>query len=215
MKRHFLFLLLFSAVVYSAPLFAENSEITFYVGGLVGDKFQVFAPALFQNVDAKFDDKFTGGFRMAYFFNSHFAAEGGIGFSPSTVITAASYSGGQTQAGALIGIDTYVLHANLVAHLANGPVIPYVTGGVGAIHFGIQTDQYHDHDHGHYGYYDIPTPSETDFAWNAGGGVKIPFRKTVAFRFDGRVYFVNPQFSVDGHTTFKEITGGLSFRFDF
>jgi hypothetical protein len=205
MKKLF-FLLLFSAAIYAAPLFAENSEITFYVGGLMGDKFQVFAPVLFQNVDAKFDDKITGGFRMAYFFNDHFAAEGGIGFSPSTVITGASYSGGETQAGILLGIDTYVLHANLVALLANGPVVPYVTGGVGAIHFGIQSEQY---------YYGLPTPSETDFAWNAGGGVKIPFRKTVAFRFDGRVYFVNPQFSTGGSTTFTEITGGLSFRFDF
>lgn len=211
MKKNLLFLLLFCTAIYALPLFAENSEITFYVGGLRGDKFQVFAPSLFQNVDAKFDDKITGGFRMAYFLNKHFAAEGGIGFSPSTVITAASYSGGQTTAGAALGIDTYVLHANVVAHLANGPVIPYVTGGVGAIHFAIQSN---NHDHGH-GYYDFPTPSETDFAWNAGGGVKIPFHQTVAFRFDGRVYFLNPQFSTGGSTTFEEFTGGLSFLFDF
>lgn len=212
MKKTILFLLFLVAAVYAAPLFAENSEITFYVGGLKGDKFKVFAPALFQNVDAKFDDKFTAGFRMAYFLNKHFAAEGGIGFSPSSVITAASYSGGQTTAGAVIGIDTYVLHANLVAHLLHGPVVPYVTGGVGAIHFAIQTNQ---NDHNHYYDYHFPTLSETDFAWNVGGGVKFPFRPTVAFRFDGRVYFVDPQFSTGGSTTFEEFTGGMSFLFDF
>ena len=43
MKKTILFLLFLVAAVYAAPLFAENSEITFYVGGLRGDKFKVFA----------------------------------------------------------------------------------------------------------------------------------------------------------------------------
>ncbi len=104
----------------------------------------------------------------------------------------------------LVDVDTWVLSANMTVHLLKARVIPYVTGGVGALHFSFNTSR-----HG------FLTPSETDFAWDAGGGTKVPVRDTVALRFEGREYWYNPDFSVENIGRFTEITGGVSILFDF
>lgn len=206
MRKTFLLFVLFVSIFTAASVFAENedSEITLYIGGMLGSDLSFAPPPLYQNVNAVFDDKITGGFRLAYYFTPRIAGEAGFGLSPSTVLGTAYVNGG-TQTSTLIGVDTYILHANVVANLLQGPVIPYVTGGVGGIHFDVQRSYYN---------YGAPTPSETDFAWNAGGGVKIPVRDTAAIRLDGRVYWVNPEFSSDV-THFTEVTGGISVMFNF
>lgn len=182
---------------------AQSSEITLYVGGFVGDSFISKPPALFQPVDTVFNDDVTGGFRYAYFFNRNFAVEGGVGFTPSSILKEASYYDGRTVASAVVGVDTYVFQANMTAHLLKGPVIPYVTAGIGAVHFDFALDE------------DYATPSETDFAWNAGAGVKIPIRPNTAIRADGRVFWMNPEFALEETARFIEITGGISILFDF
>ncbi len=185
---------------------ADNSEITFYAGGFLGNSF-VHETTFLQPIDAVYDNNFTGGFRWAYFLTSRFAAEGGLGFTPASI-----RSGGFVRS-----VDTYVFQANGLYHLWNGPVIPFVTGGVAAIHFSMHN--HHDHNdfggmHGDNFFNEDFGPSETDFAWSAGGGVKIPFRHNAAFRFDGRYYWAKPKFADQKYESFAEISGGVSFLFE-
>ena len=190
--------------VICATASAENSEITLYAGGFVGDSFIAKPPALFPEVQNTFDDDFTGGFRYAYFFNSKIAGEIGVGFSPSSILASTSVSNGNTSATSIVNVDTYVMHANITSHLVNAAVIPYVTAGVAAVHFDFNTASF-----------GFLTPSETDFAWNAGAGLKIPVRKNTALRFDGRVYWMKPEFALEDTTRFEEFSGGVSILFDF
>lgn len=198
----FLLILLFAVGIKQGS--AESSEITFFAGGFLGDAFISTPSVLFPSVEAVFDDEFTGGIRYAYFLNNHLAIELGGGFTPASVASNASFSGGVTRASSVVRVDTYVLHANLLAHLYRGPVIPFVTGGVGAVHFGFDTFRF-----------GFAKPSETDFAWNAGAGFKIPVRRTTALRVDARYYWLKPEFSVKDTSRFLELSGGVSILFDF
>ena len=176
----------------SAPALAQNSEITFYVGGLLGDSI-IVEP---ENVENVYNDNVTGGVRYAYFLNRNFAAEFGVGLTPADITT------NDTEA-VTFDADTYIFQANLIAHLYNGPVIPYVTAGVAGVHFSFDDRNA------------AAPPSETDFAWDVGGGIKLPFRPNMAFRFDGRYYWINTHFADDKTRKFAEISGGLSILFDF
>lgn len=198
----FSLILLFAAGIQKSS--AESSEITFFAGGFLGERFISTPSVLFPSVEAVFNDEFTGGIRYAYFLTNHLAIELGGGFTPASVASSASFSGGVTRASSVIHVDTYVLHANLLAHLYRGPVIPFVTGGVGAVHFGFDTSRF--------GFLE---PSETDFAWNAGAGFKIPVRRTTALRVDARYYWLKPEFSVKDTSRFLELSGGVSILFDF
>jgi opacity protein-like surface antigen len=211
MKRKFGFSFTATILVFLISIFAastvraQSSEITFYAGGFTGDEFISQPDILFGDPihNTVFDDEVTGGFRYAYFFNSHFAVEGGVGFTPASIATTAVINGGTTFR-SVVGINTYVVQGNLVAHLFRGPLIPYVTGGVGAVHFDFRPNEFV-----------FFTPSETDFALNAGGGLKIPVSNTTAIRGEGRVYWMDPEFSAEGTIHFIEITGGVSILFDF
>lgn len=184
---------------------AQSSEITFYAGGFTGDDFISQPQVLFGDPvnTTVFDNNVTGGFRYAYFFNSYFALEGGVGFTPASIASSAFINGGSTFR-SVVDVNTYVFQGNVLAHLFRGPVIPYVTGGVAAVHFDFRPNEFV-----------FFTPSETDFALNAGGGFKIPVNQTTAIRADGRVFWMDPQFSAEGTIHFVEITGGVSILFDF
>ncbi len=197
------FLLLF-AILFAGNAFAHSSEITLYAGGFLGDSFVIRPPTLFDEVEAVLDDDVTVGIRYAYYFHPRFALEGGLGFTPATIVSRGSVSGG-TSVAAIFDVDTYVMHANLLFRMAQGPVVPYLTAGVGAVHFDINTASF-----------GFLTPSETDFAVNAGGGLKLRIRgETTYLRIDGRVYWLDPEFSEEDTATFGEITGGVSILFDF
>src|SRR5687768_4892121 len=81
-----LLILVCFALLTTASLQAQSSEITFYAGGFQGDSFLFKPPVLIDRVDAVYNDDFTGGVRYAYFFTDHFAGEAGIGFTPSTIL---------------------------------------------------------------------------------------------------------------------------------
>jgi opacity protein-like surface antigen len=205
MKMRLQFLSICAFVLFTAAAaYAQNSEITLYAGGFRGDSFITQPSVLFPEVEAVFDDEFTGGVRYAYFFTPLIAVEVGAGFTPASLLAETSFSDGLTKGSSIVDIDTWVMHANLTAHLVRARVIPFLTGGVGAVHFNIKTSRF-----------GFLTPSETDLAWNAGGGLKIPVRGNTALRFDGRVYFLDTEFSKDDTATFTEITGGVSILFDF
>ncbi|RPH74957.1 porin family protein [bacterium] len=207
MKRNLV--LSFAALVFCilVPIAAQaqSSEITFYAGGFTGDDFISQPQILFGDPthNTVFDNNVTGGFRYAYFFNSHIAVEGGVGFTPASIASSAFVDGGSSFR-SVVGVNTYVFQGNLLAHLYRGPVIPYVTGGVGAVNFDFRPNEFVFY-----------TPSETDFALNAGGGFKIPVNQTTAIRAEGRVFWMDPQFSAEGTIHFVEITGGVSILFDF
>ena len=206
MKTKIFRLLVFSFLLLSICEFAsaQSSEITVYAGGFRGESFVSHPAVLFPEVDAVFNDNFTAGVRYAYFFNSHIAFEGGIGFTPASILAKTSFNNGDAQGRTIIDVDTWVTHANLTAHLLRGSVIPFVTGGVGAVHFQFKTSRF-----------GFLTPSETNFAWNAGGGIKVPVRKNTALRFEGREYWMKSDFAEQKTTGFTEITGGVSILFNF
>jgi opacity protein-like surface antigen len=202
--RMAVFLSIIFSIFSAVSANAENSEITFFAGGFLGDNFVYNPPQLLNEINASLGDNFLGGFRLAYFLNSHFAVEGGLGFTPGSVLAAANFDGGVTGA-SIVDVDTYVFNANIIAHLLNGPVIPFLTAGVAAVHFS----------------FDTPTlpgvfiTSETDAAFNAGGGVKVPVKGNTALRFDGRYYWINPQFSFEEDPRFVEVSGGVAILFNF
>ncbi|HSE39503.1 MAG TPA: outer membrane beta-barrel protein [Acidobacteriota bacterium] len=182
-----------------------NADVTFYAGGFLGDSFIFRPPQLLSEPPVStLDDDFIGGFRLAYHLNNFLAMEGSLGFTPASIFSATNVNGGVTSF-ATIKVDTYVFSANLVGNLIDrGPIRPFLTGGVSAVHFDFR---------------DSPflftfNPSETDFAFNAGGGLRIPFRETMSFRFDGRYYWLNPEFSEDD-PRFVELSGGVQIDFDF
>ena len=184
---------------------SQSSEITIYAGGFLGDSFIISPAPLFDDVEAVFDDDFTAGFRYGYYFHPKFAFEIGVGFTPSSILATANAGGGNTNVSTIFDVNTYVMHANLLHCFTRGSVVPYVTAGVGAVHFDINTAQF-----------GFLTPSETDFALNAGGGVKFRLHEEYFLRLDARVYRMNPEFSEDDETAvFTEITGGISVLFDF
>ncbi len=189
----------------SSLVHAQSSEITVYAGGFLGDSF-ISEPDILLGEPVEttvFDDDVTVGFRYAYFFNSYFALEGGVGFTPASVVASGQGNGG-TVVRTTIGVNTYIFQGNLLVHLFKGPVIPYVTGGAAGVHFDFQRNQF-----------EFVTVSETDFALNAGGGIKVPVGKTTAIRGDARVYWMDPSFSAEGTIHFVEVSGGVSILFDF
>lgn len=204
MKTVPLLVLGFLLMLVAGSASAQSSEITIYAGGFLGDSFIIRPAPLFDDVEAVFDDDFTAGFRYGYYFHPKFALEIGVGFTPSSILASGNAGGGSTDVSTIFDVNTYVMHANLVHRFTRGSFVPYVTAGVGAVHFDINTARF-----------GFLTPSETDFALNAGGGIKFRLHEEYFFRLDGRVYRMNPEFSEDDTATFVEITGGISVLFDF
>ncbi|MCI0414048.1 porin family protein [bacterium] len=198
-------ILVFTLLLFLAapPLFAQKSEITLYAGGFFGDSFIIRPAPIFEDIEAVFDDDVTVGFRYAYYFHPHLALEGGIGFTPASILASGNVSGG-SDVNAIFDVDTYVLQGNILYRFTQGSVVPYVTAGIGAVHFDINTARF-----------GFLTPSETDFALNAGGGLKFRLHEEYFFRLDGRVYWMDPEFAEEDSATFAEITGGISVLFDF
>lgn len=197
------FLLVAPAFVSAEEGQDYNAEIHFFAGGFLGDSIIVTSGnPLFNRVDGVFDDNFIGGARLTYFFNPYLGMEGGVGFTPASLLASSNINGG-TDFSSVIKVNTYIFNANLVAQLGHGPIRPFVTGGVAAIHFNFDTTEF-----------GTLTASETDLALNLGGGVKIPVNETVMVRLDGRYYWANSDFAQD-KVKFTEVSGGIAVRFNF
>ncbi len=135
----------------------------------------------------------------------YFALEGSLGFTPARIVSAGQVDGGSSSF-SIVEVDTYVFSANLLTNLVRkGPVRPFLTGGVSTVHFSFQDSPF---------YFGL-TPSETDFAFNAGGGLRVPFREKMSVRLDAKYYWLNPEFSKEDNPRFLELSGGVSVDFDF
>jgi opacity protein-like surface antigen len=210
-RTRFVFLVLFSFPLLclaqdDSPI-DYNADVTFYAGGFLGDDFIFQNSRLFvdNTFGATLGDDFIGGFRLAYNLNRHFAVEGSMGFTPASIASAAQVDGGFTGF-TTIRVDTYVFSANMLTNLIpEGPIRPFVTGGVSAVHFTFRDSPI----------FFTLNPSETDFAFNAGGGLRFRFRHDMSFRFDGRYYWLDPEFSTEDDPHFVEVSGGVSVDFNF
>jgi opacity protein-like surface antigen len=209
-----IFVCLVLSVLLSPAVFAQadsdydaepdyNADVHFFAGGYMGDSVLLTTNnPLFTRVEGNFDDDFIGGFRLTYYFNPHLGIEGGVGFTPASILGSTSVDGG-SEVLTVFNVDTYIFNANLVAPLLTGPVQPFVTGGVAAVHFSFDTSEF-----------GFLTPSETDFAWNLGGGFKVRVTETVFLRAEGRYYQATTEFSEE-NVEFTEISGGVTIRFNF
>ena len=166
-----------AAFFIAAPL--QAADFTFYVGGVVP------GAVTYQNVKTSLDNSPVYGFRLATNFIPFFGMEHTLGFS-------SDYLFPQSIA-AIRNAKGIVFNSNLII---NAPVkiksiVPYLTAGAGVIH--------------QYG--DANMPVGTKFAFNYGGGVKLPrLIGPLGLRFDMRGYRTTGIFS-SGLNMF-EVSGG-------
>ncbi len=115
------------------------------------------------------------GGRFGFNFNEYIALEAAVGYCPTLTH--------QTQR----KTDVLLPGLNLVFHMGKWPAVPFLTMGAGMRYFQINrqsegevTDEQNLQ----------PKNPDTDFAWNAGGGVKILFISRLGLRIDARYTMV-------------------------
>ena len=128
------------------------------------------------------------GVRAAYNFTRVLGVEGSYGLIPTTLSEVNAQFG---EAGTAASADKTAgqLGVNLVMHLNNARINPYVTGGVGLVH----VDDVH-------------------FASNVGMGAKFHFTDMIAARADFRGWFA-PNAPADDDYAHFEATLGISVQF--
>lgn len=159
----------------------EAADLTFYVGGV--------NPGTINYRDARtiLDGSPIFGARLGTKFVPYFGAEHTLGFSSDYLFP--------RNIEAITNAKGFVYNSNLIFDL---PVsfkhaVPYLTAGAGLIH------QYGDSD----------LPVGTKFAFNYGGGLKMPRLKgPVGLRFDIRGYKAGV---FSNKLNLLEITGGVMF----
>jgi hypothetical protein len=180
--RHFQWLVwaITAAFFFAAPL--QAADFTFYVGGVVP------GAVTYQSVKTSLDNGPVYGFRLATNFIPFFGMEHTLGFSSDYLFP--------HSVAAIRNAKGIVYNSNIII---NAPVkiksiVPYFTAGAGVIH--------------QYG--DANMPVGTKFAFNYGGGVKLPrLAGPLGLRFDMRGYRATGIFS-SGLNMF-EVSGGALF----
>jgi OmpA-OmpF porin, OOP family len=129
------------------------------------------------------DGTFLLGVAGAYNFTTQLAVEGELGIIPDIA--------GDTPD---LDISVQTFSANGVYHFdTRSAVVPYATLGLGFGRIGVDSTSGDD--------------SNTEFAFNLGGGVKYPINDRLAVRGDVRYFNVN-----DLNPNFWRIYGGVTFR---
>lgn len=114
----------------------------------------------------------------------------GLTLAPSLAVEA-------TLAGAsndVDGVNTgeFLAQGNIILYLRPGLVVPFTTAGIGFMHF-------------------FDPKSETNFAFNFGGGFQIFLHKELSLRFDIRNISTNLD-NTNERVNLIELSGGLSFH---
>jgi len=169
----------FAAVIlFAAPLRAV--DLTFYVGGVAPGS------VTYQNMKTALDKSPVYGVRLATNFIPYFGLEHTLGFSADYLFP--------KNIAAIQDAKGVVYNSNLILNfpVKIKSVVPYATAGVGLIH------QYGDRD----------MPVGTKFAFNYGGGLKVPhLAGPLGLRFDLRGYTATGIFS--SSLNMFEFSGGI------
>lgn len=190
-----------------AEIRAGSSEITGYVGGAIGlnetrfEGFPYYDPSLEATVDFSTELKsgVSLGLRAGYNLTPYIGTEVGVGWASNDLKDVLSIDG--QEAREEVEASHSLWYSNLVIHLLpKSRFVPFLTGGVGAIYSSMSVEVN--------GYY--VEVSETHFAPNFGGGVKIFLRRDLALRIDVRDFTWKYDDTKD-RLHMLEISGGLTW----
>lgn len=155
-----------------------SSELTGYVGGAIGlnetrfEGFPYYDPSL-EATELK--SGVSLGLRVGYNLTPYIGTEVGAGWASNDLKDVLNID--DQEAREEVKASHTLWYSNLVVHLLpKSRFVPFLTGGVGAIYSSMSVEVN--------GYY--VEVSETHFAPNFGGGVKIFLRRNLALRIDVR-----------------------------
>ena len=124
----------------------------------------------------KLDNAAIAGVRLVVNFTEHASFEGSVGFSPSALVVDEEIFGiGSLAGGEVADVDLLLYSGGFSYDFFEGSVRPFVTIGLGAIRF----------DPGLPG-----VGSDTDFAIDVGGGVKVYASEHIGLRFEIRDHVI-------------------------
>jgi hypothetical protein len=169
-------------VLACAAATAQGADFTFFLGGVNPGSISL------SGVSKSLDGSPVIGGRFSHSFVPFLGMEHTLAFSPDYLFPAKPTVVTETSG--------FVYSSNLILNIPVGKVVPYATAGVGFIH--------------QYGSPEVPVG--TKFAFNYGGGVKVPrLFGPVGLRFDARGYTAMGIFSTS--LNILEVSGGVLFSF--
>ena len=161
---------------------ANAADFTFFVGGVKPGNLSI------SGIRQSLDSSPVLGGRLSYNFVPFFGMEHTLAFSPDYLFPKNS--------AAVTEAKGFVYSANLIVNVPAGRLVPYATAGVGLIR------QYGSGEQ----------PVGTKFAFNYGGGLKMPrLAGPLGLRFDARGYTATGIFSTS--LNILEVSGGLLISF--
>jgi len=171
-------------LVIITGLFAGQSaaaDLTFFFGGVNPGSISV------DDIEKALDSSPIYGFRFSTDFVPSFGMEHTLAFSWDYLFPSDSTAVEEAKG--------FVYNSNLIFSVPIGKFVPYLTAGAGLIH------QYGDSD----------LPVGTEFAFNYGGGLKLPrLAGPVGLRFDIRGYSVG---AFSNNLNLFEVSGGVLISF--
>jgi hypothetical protein len=202
MRTFCIFLCLFCLCSFSLPAFTQGIEkkgrIEFSPLGGIFFK-NDFTLKNEQKVDQS-GSYFTGG-RLAIYLNSRYAVEGTFlySFGDSTIVEGEE----NTIVAQKAGTHSMSYGGNLLYHLGEIDLVPFITFGAGIISYNVPDDS------------SFPAPGKhVDF--NTGGGVKYYMWEYMAFRADFRIHFIllgDEDKDLPSYFRSFEFSGGISVSF--
>jgi hypothetical protein len=161
---------------------ANAADFTFFVGGVNPGSISV------SGISKSLDSSAVIGGRFSHGLLPFVGMEHTVAFSPDYLFPA--------QPTVVTETKGFVYSANLIVNIPAGKVVPYVTAGAGFVH--------------QYGSPNVPVG--TKFAFNYGGGIKVPkLFGPMGLRFDARGYTAMGVFSTS--VNILEVSAGVVFGF--
>ncbi len=156
---------------------SQGADLTFFIGGVHPGSISV------DDVKQSLDSSVVYGLRINSGWTPVLGLEHTLAFSPDYLFP--------SDPGDIQDARGFIYNSNLIFNFPAGKVVPYLTAGVGLIH------QYGDRD----------LPVGTEFAFNYGGGLKVPRLKgPLGLRFDVRGYSVG---AFSNKLNLLEVSGGV------
>lgn len=177
MRRLLLWMLCAPAMACVFSASSWAADLTFFIGGVRPGSVSV------ENVKKSLDGSALFGLRVNTGWTPVLGLEHTLAFSHDYLFP--------SDAGDVRDARGFIYSSNLIVNLSLKKVVPYITAGAGLIH------QYGDRN----------LPVGTEFAFNYGGGVKVPRLKgPLGLRFDVRGYSVG---AFSNKLNLLEVSGGV------